>query len=215
MIINEIIADRDWRMRELEFLKKLDKRILYGHLSESELNAYYRMCIPIIYAHWEGFIVVSFKALINFINKQNLTKDEIINNLFTFSHRDTFRTLSGKQSFKQRCEFSEKFITMLSEPITIETKLFSTKSNLNYDMLKEAVSWFNISIEPYSKYKYSINKLVNVRNAIAHGEDSIKVTYANIENYIKIVNELFDITIMNINNYLTKRLYIVSNGENL
>lgn len=207
MLVDEISADRDWRMRDLAFIKKLDKRLLYGHLTQDELKIYYRMCIPTIYAHWEGFMVSSFKNLISFINSQNLTKDELKNEIFAFSHKDTFSTLAGKQSFKQRCEFSQKFLSTLIRPVKVDTKLFTTKSNLNYEMLEEALSWFCIDIQPYKKHKDNLNKLVNIRNAIAHGENSVQVSYLDIENYIKMVNELLDITIVCLDSYLSEELY--------
>lgn len=85
--IDEVVADRDWRMRELEFIKKLDKKVLYNQLGEGELKVYYRMCIPTVYAHWEGFISTSFKNLIEIVikmrsNQRNIcifTKEEFSN----------------------------------------------------------------------------------------------------------------------------------------
>lgn len=207
ILINEIVADRDWRMQELEFLKKLDKRTLYNQVSEKERNIYYRMCIPIIYAHWEGFISSSFKSLIDCINAQNLSRDEIINELFAFSQKTNFQCLAGKQNFRQRCEFSEKFIISFSKPFKIDTKLLSTKSNLKFEVLEEILSWFNMQPIGYQPYKQQINQLVNIRNAIAHGENSIKITYNDLEKYIKVVNDLFDITITSLQKYLLNEEY--------
>lgn len=205
--IDEVVADRDWRMRELEFIKKLDKKVLYNQLGEGELKVYYRMCIPTVYAHWEGFISTSFKNLIEILNKKSLLRCEVINEIFAFSQKKNFQTLAGKQSFKQRCEFSEKFILAYSQPIKIDAKLLDTKSNLRYEVLEEILSWFNINIDPYLPYKQDINKLVNTRNAIAHGENSVIISYLDLEKYIKKVNELFDITIVNLAQYVTMHGY--------
>lgn len=72
-LTNEIIASREWRMRELEDLKKVGILALNTYPKKVK-NQYYRMCIPYIYAHWEGFIVESFKQLISFLNDLHLDK---------------------------------------------------------------------------------------------------------------------------------------------
>ncbi|HML90286.1 MAG TPA: MAE_28990/MAE_18760 family HEPN-like nuclease [Methylomusa anaerophila] len=144
---------------------------------------------------------------IDLINKQNLSKNEVINELFAFSQKTTFQFLAGKQSFKQRCDFSEKFTMAFLKPIKIDPKLLDTKSNLRFEVLEEFLSWFNISITRYKPYKHDVNQLVNVRNAIAHGENSIILTYFDLEKYIKVVNDLFDITILNIHEYLLSQGY--------
>lgn len=49
-LTNEIIASREWRMRELEDLKKVGILALNTYPQKVK-NQYYRMCIPYIYAH--------------------------------------------------------------------------------------------------------------------------------------------------------------------
>ena len=71
-LTNEIIASREWRMRELEDLKKVGILALNTYPQKVK-NQYYRMCIPYIYAHWEGFIVESFKQLISFLNDSTVS----------------------------------------------------------------------------------------------------------------------------------------------
>ena len=49
-LTNEIIASREWRMRELEDLKKVGILALNTYPQKVK-NQYYRMCIPYIYLH--------------------------------------------------------------------------------------------------------------------------------------------------------------------
>ena len=72
-LTNEIMASREWRVRELENLKKVGILALNNYLPKVK-DQYYRMCIPYIYAHWEGFVVESFKQLISFLNDLHLDK---------------------------------------------------------------------------------------------------------------------------------------------
>jgi len=91
---------------------------------------YYRICVPYIYAHWEGFITESFKALISAINNLRLDRTDVIDSLYTFSLLETLRPLSGKQSFDQCCDFIKKYKDRVNEKLHIPTGSFTTKSNL-------------------------------------------------------------------------------------
>lgn len=50
-LTEEIIASKEWRIRELETLKKIGIIALNTHPIR-EKQQYYRMCIPYIYAHY-------------------------------------------------------------------------------------------------------------------------------------------------------------------
>ena len=83
-LTEEIMASKEWRIRELEALKKIGI-IALNEYPLREQQQYYRMCIPYIYAHWEGFVVESFKLLITYLNNEQLDKKNVINELYTFS----------------------------------------------------------------------------------------------------------------------------------
>ena len=108
-LTEEIIASKEWRIRELEALKKIGI-IALNEYPLREQQQYYRMCIPYIYAHWEGFVVESFKSLITYLNNEQLNKKSVINELYTFSLQKVLKPLAGKQSFEQSYQFVEKFV---------------------------------------------------------------------------------------------------------
>lgn len=208
-IIDEIIASRTWRIRELEQLK-----IVYVLNVKAQLKSfnqqYLRMCIPYIYAHWEGFIVESFKMLIDYLNSLELDNQKLSIQIFTFSQLATIKTLSGKQSFSQCNNFTNKFRNnIISRKLTIDRKDFSTKSNLNYEQLQNIFSWFAMDIELCEPFKNDINKLVNLRNQIAHGENGIIIEYNIVENYVIILQELFDSIIIYFERYIIDELYLI------
>lgn len=97
-IIEEIYASREWRIHELENLKLI---ALEQFVQKDEILAkqYYRMCIPYIYAHWEGYIVETFKLLIEYLNSLSLQKHQVKPELQTFAVLKNLRPLAGKQSF--------------------------------------------------------------------------------------------------------------------
>lgn len=205
-LTNEIIASKEWRIRELENLKKVGILALSTY-SQRVKNQYYRMCIPYIYAHWEGFIVESFKQLISFLNELHLDKKLVRNELYAFSLQDVLKPLAGKQSFEQTCQFTEKFTRDYNRALYIDPALLTAKSNLNYKQLVVILEKFGME-NCLTKYQGEINQLVNQRNRIAHGENGITVEYANISDKISMLQEIFDLMILKFEEYLSERRYL-------
>ncbi|EOS72355.1 hypothetical protein C819_04347 [Lachnospiraceae bacterium 10-1] len=205
-LTNEIIASREWRVRELESLKKVGILALNNY-SQKVRDQYYRMCIPYIYAHWEGFVVESFKQLISYLNSLHLDKKLVRIELYAFSLQDVLKPLAGKQSFEQTCQFAEKFTRDYDRALYIDPTLLTAKSNLNYKQLTIILSKFGVE-NCLAKYQNEINQLVNQRNRIAHGENGITVEYTNISRKISMLQEIFDIMILKFEEYLSKRMYL-------
>lgn len=205
-LTNEIIASREWRMRELEDLKKVGILALNTYPQKVK-NQYYRMCIPYIYAHWEGFIVESFKQLISFLNDLHLDKKLVRNELYAFSLQDILKPLAGKQSFEQTCQFAQKFTENYDRALYIDPALLTAKSNLNYKQLVVILGKFGMD-NCLTKYQGEINQLVNQRNRIAHGENGITVEYVNISDKISMLQEIFDLMILKFEEYLSERMYL-------
>lgn len=205
-LTNEIIASREWRMRELEDLKKVGILALNTYPQKVK-NQYYRMCIPYIYAHWEGFIVESFKQLISFLNDLHLDKKLVRNELYAFSLQDILKPLAGKQSFEQTCQFAQKFTENYDRALYIDPALLTAKSNLNYKQLVVILGKFGME-NCLTKYQGEINQLVNQRNRIAHGENGITVEYVNISDKINMLQEIFDLMILKFEEYLSERMYL-------
>lgn len=204
--IEETISSAEWRVRELELLKKIGL-ITLANESQHTKDQFYRMCIPYIYAHWEGFVIETFKQLARYINELELQKSSICTQLYTFSLQDVLKPLSGKQKFEQCCEFTKKFVEQFPSPLYLDPKLVSAKSNLTYRQVNEIFTKFGIEC-PISRYASVINQLVNQRNQIAHGESGIIVDYDNISEKIRILQEIFDEIIMCIYKYLLDEEYL-------
>lgn len=205
-LTNEIIASREWRIRELENLKKVGI-IALATSSQHIREQYYRMCIPYIYAHWEGFIVESLKQLISCLNNMHLEKKIVITELYTFSLQNVLKPLAGKQSFEQSCEFVTKFVGDYEKELYIDPVLLTANSNLNYKQLTIMLAKFGLE-NCYEVYKGEINQLVNQRNRIAHGENGITVGYENISNKINILHEIFDLFVLKFDQYLSEKLFL-------
>lgn len=183
-IILEIVENNEWR--DGEFAK------MRANLSNVEPIFWARLCIPLIYAHWEGFVVDSLKTTLKYLNSLELKADKVLVNLVVLGLSDCYQSFSGKQSFEQRIEFTNKFKDLLAAKIKFHTKI-ETKSNLKSKVLEDLCEIFTFDFSKFSVVSADIDRLVNIRNAIAHGENSISPDMGNVDKYIKSVKSAMDL----------------------
>lgn len=197
-VIIEIQEENNWRDGELAKFKinphKVDQK-LWG-----------RMCIPMIYAHWEGYIVSSLRLLIDHLNKLQLSPKEVNTKLIVVGLGKTYNSLSGKQSFDQKVDFTDKFISLFEGAIKFK-KDIDTKSNLNSKVLKELCNTFGFSSEKFENVFSDIDRIVTLRNKIAHGENAIIPDVHSIEKYISSVTNATDIFLQEIDGFLSNKTY--------
>ncbi|HQS58043.1 MAG: hypothetical protein B7Y56_03755 [Gallionellales bacterium 35-53-114] len=204
-VIEEIIDSNEWRDGDFAKLKVNSSRV--------DESLWCRMCIPIIYAHWEGFVASSLKIMIDHLNDMKLSTEKIPTRLVVVGLSDTYRTLSGKQSFEQRLEFTNKFRSLIKETIKFRNKI-DTKSNLKSNVLNELCQMFGFEFENFNGIIGDIDRLVHVRNSIAHGENSMKPDMNNVQKYIEAVTQAMDILIGEINNFLINEDYLLKTNIN-
>lgn len=199
-VIDEIIESNSWRDGEFAKFK-------INALSLDE-NLWCRMCIPMIYAHWEGFVVSSLKVLIAHLNTLELSANDVTTKLIVVGLDDAYKSLSGKQSFKQRVDFTDKFKYLFQETMKFKKKI-NTKSNLKSDVLEELCNMFSFDFKMFEEQTSDIDRLVNIRNSIAHGENSVIPDIDNIIKYINSVNEAMDILVKEIEKFLTNEVFLL------
>ncbi|HCG7251572.1 TPA: hypothetical protein NJ361_003724 [Vibrio parahaemolyticus] len=199
-VIDEITANNDWRDGEFAKYKANSLKV--------EEKMWCRMCIPMIYAHWEGFVVDALKIMLKHLNEQGLQSHQLPTNLLVVSLGDAYRPLSGKQSFKQRIDFTENFHSLLTKPVRFQTKV-DTKSNLKSNVFKDLCTAFAFDSDKFKDQLSDIDRLVQIRNSIAHGENSMQPDMENIEKYINSVKGAMDLLLFEINDYLTNQKYLV------
>jgi hypothetical protein len=158
-----------WRKKELTFIK--------GNIDPAEgeiLNTLIRAGIAMLYAHWEGFIKISAREYLAYLNNQNHKLSDLREN-FLVVHL-TKAIIDVKQSNKKT-----KFATLLDKIFNYEQENFNvqymdpsiitTESNLNYETLYEILFSVGLDTEMYElKRTFIDRKLLENRNKIAHGE---------------------------------------------
>lgn len=202
----ELVAEREWRTKELTDVKWIYMFMSHRVSKQKYLDLYLKMNIPMIYAYWEGFVVASYKIVFDYLNRLELDPKIITIKLLTYANQESYNSLKGKHSFKQKCKFTDKFLCILENKIQIGNRI-DTKSNLKYDVLVELLQIFEIDEVQFLQYKPDLDKLVNVRNAIAHGENSIEIQYEDISYYIELITEIMDKLILELVHYVEAEKY--------
>lgn len=108
-LVYELEEEREWRIKELKNMKFLYKEIDSQFRKEDFSKSYLRMIIPMVYAHWEGYVVQSYKIIFEFINRLELSSGEVTPKMLTYANNPSYNYLKGKHSFSQKCEFTKNF----------------------------------------------------------------------------------------------------------
>lgn len=197
-LVKEILEENRWRDGELAIFKSNPiglNNVLWS-----------RVCIPMIYAHWEGYVVNSIKLLIGYLNKLELMPNETPTKLIVLGLNERYAYLSGKQSFEQKAEFTDKFKEIFQSAIRFK-KDIDTKSNLNSKVLKEICSIFDLNFSSFKDVTFYIDKVVVLRNRIAHGENSMIPDADSVAKYIASITEATDILLSEIEEYVTNEKF--------
>jgi hypothetical protein len=198
--VEEIYESNKWRDGEFAKFK-----INSSNVDEA---LWCRMCIPMIYAHWEGFVVSSLKVVLEYLSRLELSPKDVKTNIVVIGLGNSYKSLSGKQSFKQRIEFTDRFSGIYQEQLKFTQKI-DTKSNLKSNVLSEICEMFSIDFSDFQSQVGDIDRLVHVRNSIAHGENSIVPRMENVEKYIEAVTKSMDVLIEEIRKFVEDEKYLL------
>ena len=209
-LLGEILLEREWRVRELNIYLSIPHRysnLLFQNIKSSYLN----MCIPMIYAHWEGFVVQSVSLVYQYLNLLSIKHQDIHKNLAVVSLSPLMHKLSGNCSRDKEREFYNAFIEQYSEEVYIDYKTQSiAQSNLNFRQITKILDDLGLDNKFLYPYESSIEKLLNYRNRIAHGENSIIVEESDLIFFVSQITELFDLLILRIKDYLMNKEYLIA-----
>jgi len=195
----ELSLELQWRYKEILMIKEIYKDNIF--LSHRISNIYtiqlnnkskfiLRNGVLSLYAHWEGY----FKFCLSLINEKldilDINLENIDNALLSLLFKD-----------KHTIKYKNKKI--LFKEINIDTG-----ANLNWKKLEKLLDIYNFEKKAFKKYESNINKLVRIRNGIAHGENSYHFeNYKNISNLVNTVNDLMFLSRWNTIKFFKLRKY--------
>lgn len=182
-LFDSIDNELSWRKKEL----KLFKDSIPTEFS-SKQTVLLRCAIPIIYAHWEGFVKHSCELYLEFVSNRNEVLRSLKPQFIAIALRNYIQAQEINK-VSERTKAVEFIINNLDLPTTIPIKnVIKTKSNLKFDIFKDICHLLCIPIYEFEKKKSMIDELVDARNTIAHG-NHLKINY-------KMFCEFYDDTII-------------------
>lgn len=168
-----------WRIKEIAEVK-LALKTARG-LREATLI---RAGIPLLYAHWEGFVKSAAEAYIGFIALKRLALGELASNFVALAakkHLDELAHSTMPKSHVDAVQFFRTQMTTRAE-INYNTKV-NTRSNLSSKVFDDIATTIGIDQTRYlPRYNFIDSSLLARRNSIAHGEylDIDMQTYSSL-----------------------------------
>lgn len=177
---NSIDDDFIFRRNEL----RICKDIVEKNKSTVEGKVYAKNLIVTLYAHWEGFIKYSSECYLQYLSHQNLKYRELDYGLLAISHLQKMKEFIESNVALKVLALKEIFSTLDNKANIPYNYAVATYSKLNTETLQEICLIIGIDENKYGLKKGIIDeKLVRVRNEIAHGELKPISLEAIIETY--------------------------------
>ncbi|MFL0076609.1 MAE_28990/MAE_18760 family HEPN-like nuclease [Tenacibaculum maritimum] len=164
-LTNLISEDYAWRRKELKLINDQipDK-------PSPKQSAALRFSVPILYAHWEGFVKKSTEIYLEFVAKKYLKHNELKPQFIALSLSKKLGNLEIK-NLEEKSKAVEFLLDEFDKNSNIlTTNVIQTKSNLRYKVFKEILFVVGIDEAKFSEFKGLIDDLVDARNNIAHGD---------------------------------------------
>lgn len=185
-VFNEIEKDIFWRKSELEALREIA-----SNLYDVNLSIFLKSIPPSLYAHWEGFVVSSLRIVFKYLNTLKLSSKDYCDTYLTTAYEQKLKSLDDSKDFDRRKNNLIDLCKKFTEQVELDITRIDTKSNLNFKALENICKKTNLHISRFNDYKIDLNKLVNIRNAISHGENAHSFkSYDDIQEYIELLNNL-------------------------
>jgi hypothetical protein len=196
-IFRQIEGDRAVREREVRLIGNAARRAV----SDAERDMLFRTSVLLTYAHLEGFCRFALIAYASAINTMKLTCNEASFALVAASLTRLFGALRHPQSkhdffvrtlpddaklhlTAREREFVENLESAMQGTVELPDDVVDTESNLSSIVLMKNLYRLGLNYPVVEEQNSQINKLLGVRNAIAHG-DFLKVPRPEeVENYV-------------------------------
>lgn len=206
---------KEWRLEEFALIKKfISEMDDEGKVSKKD-TLILKMCLVVIYAHAEGYVKQVLDAYLKALKTLELKYSDIHTNFLVLSIGDRFKKSENQENFEKRIQFSDIFINVLNNnfPFPEQKLQVDTKSNLNTKVLKELCFQYALDGYRFSGLYDDLDRLVDTRNKIAHGENNLTDRQQVIK-YLTVVEDLMDELEKEILDVMDQKKYLKNNKTN-
>lgn len=176
-LTDKVVADLSWRRKELALIKNK-----IPNEKNSLQSALIRATLPLLYAHWEGFVKVTMSYYLEYVSNKYLKNSELKTSFIALSLQNKLGDLNNS-NFSNRTKIIDFIFNDIEKQSKIPKKnIINTKSNLSFNVLQEILFILDLEDNHIESQKDLINDLVNERNYIAHGEHTL-IDYETFDNF--------------------------------
>jgi RiboL-PSP-HEPN len=206
MLEQNIRRDIEERQGLMEKVKTLYLRYEFN---EKDEQLFLNYSIPAVYAIWEGFVTTTFHTYITELNKLNLTFNLVCEPILIYHFEKSFSQLKEypKDNVK-KIKFFKSLANFYnnSNPTIVLKSVINTESNVTFDVINRILSEFNLSKMQDRAIEYSeleiktslskeLERLLDNRNKLAHGQNSVVINRDDLDRAIKLVEMLMDLVL--------------------
>lgn len=193
--VDRVDAEISWRKRELQAFKAL----VFNERNPLYREVLLRASVPLIYAHWEGFIKASAKEYLNFVSIRRLNYHQLQSNFVALDIETKYREQLQRLSTEDLIFIIEK---SKSEDCRIGkiADRFEGIGNLSSRILRMIALSIGIDDIKFETKRHIIDEqLIKVRNNIAHGRwQSIELDFfEQLQDAVLEMMEIFRTEIQN------------------
>jgi len=163
-----ITADLTWRIREISDLRTAIRRV-----DQSFRRSVLRASVPLLYAHWEGHVIVVARSYVEFLAIRRLDYSTLKPNFRLNEFFADFRQLShSPMSYQEKIRFLVRVADSGKLKFRrVDEEVISSRSNLNSAVLKDLCTYLSLDHGNFEEdYDFIDKVLLSRRNNIAHGE---------------------------------------------
>jgi MAE_28990/MAE_18760-like HEPN len=186
--IAQIESEQAWRYDEVRFFQNQST-----YVSPDKQDQFRRVLILLLYSHFEGFCKFALTLYVDTVNSANIKCAEANHAIAAASLADLFKALRNPDKkcaefqralpdetelhqFARHREFIEHSAKFENRIVNIPTTVVDTESNLKPIVLRKNLYRLGFSHEQLKHVEGDINRLLNYRNKIAHGESKSGIT---------------------------------------
>ena len=182
--------------------------MVQGNRREHERRTLRRCAVPILYAHWEGFVKFAADCYLELVWRQHLPYQKLNSNFLALACRKVLR--EGAQSDRISAHISiVEFLVFNQGNAAKFHRVVSAESNLNSDVFKNILQEIGLACEPSFALKFPLidGSLLKNRNDIAHG-DEVEVDDPTYTQLHDLVIDLLNLSATSIENAAAQKSYL-------
>jgi len=186
--MNNILEEKinyeiDWRTKEISIIKTMP----YTGIKDNERRkVLLKYSIVSMYSLWEGYVRKVLAYYIEEVNKLTLEMDEINVNLIMHDLDCKYQLANPRKDIDKKCDFVKALKEYFKNDPIITQNIPGFK-NIDYKTLNKYLKTLGLKEFPEKPFKNDLNKLVKIRNIIAHGEENPLVIEQNMVNELSFI----------------------------